>query len=315
MPTEFHVDRVISGKGESRAVDRAIAAVAARQYGAIHRRQLRRLGLTGDAIDWRIATGRLHPVHRGVYTVGHAHLTRQGRWMAAVLVGGEPAVLSRQSVGAALDLISYSGWTHVTVPMHRRAQRGIVWHVMSLPPDEVERRHGIPMTTPARTLFDLAAVLDKPRLERAIDRAEAMQLTSPTSLIALLKRYPRRRGIANLRQILNEEQIGLRVTKSELEDLFAAFVDRHRLPRPETNVWLKLDERWVEVDGLGRRQRLIVELDGRRFHGTPLAFEADRARDRGLIAAGWRVMRVTWRQLRREPAALAWDLAAALSGA
>jgi hypothetical protein len=105
----------------------------------------------------------------------------------------------------------------------------------------------------------------------------------------------------------------LGMTKSDLEDLFLAFVDKWGLPRPRTNVWMELPDRMVEVDCLWPDAGLIVELDGRGFHDTPMAFESDRARDRELIAAGWRVIRVTYRQLRREPAALAVDLRAALS--
>jgi hypothetical protein len=314
VPSEFDVDRAISGERRVRSVDRAIAEIAAKQNGTIHRRQLRALGLSDDAIDWRIATGRLHVIHRGVYAVGHARLTRQGRWMAAVLAGGKVAALSNQSSGALLGLISYSGPAHVTVPRSRRRQRGIVWHTSVLPADEIEAVDGIPATTPARTLLDLASVLDKHRLARAIDRAEANQLTSPTSLIALMERYPGRRGIAKLREILDEEELGRRITKSDLEDLFLSFVDRYGLPRPETNVWLSLGDSWVEVDCLWRDPRLIVELDSRGWHDTKLAFDSDRARDRRLIAAGWRVVRVTWRQLTHEPVALAADLHAAVQG-
>jgi hypothetical protein len=222
-------------------------------------------------------------------------------------------VLSHQSTGAALGVITYSGRAHVTVPTARRRQQGIVWHTSLLPVDEVDRLHGIPVTTPARTLLDLAATLDRHRLARAIDRAEAMRLTSPTSLAALLERYPRRRGVAKLREILREGEIGLRITKSELEDRFLAFVDLNGLPRPETNLWMEAGGGWLEVDCVWRESRLIVELDGRAFHETALAFETDRSRDRVLIAAGWRVIRVTYRQLTEASAPLAADLAAALS--
>ena len=278
----------------------------------IARAQLVAIGFAPRAIDRRVAAGYLHPVHRGVYAVGHARLTRSGRWCAAVLAGGEHAALSDQAAGGLMGLIAYTGRAHVTVPTSRRTVPGIVWHASPLPLDEVERREGIRVTTPARTLLDLAASLAEHRLERAIDRAEAQHLTSPTSLAALVERYRGRRGVATLRKILGEGEIGRRVTKSELEDRFLVFIDRHALPRPETNVWLQAADGWVEVDCLWRDARLVVELDGRAFHDAAGVFEADRARDRALIAAGWRVVRVTWRQLTREPAPLAADLHAAV---
>jgi Protein of unknown function (DUF559) len=233
--------------------------------------------------------------------------------MAAVLAGGEGAVLSHHSTAAALGLITYSGRAHVTVPTARRRQQGIVWHSSVLAVDEVDRVNGIPVTTSARTLLDLAATLDRHRLARAIDRAEALRLASPTSLVELIARYPGRRGVAKLRAIINDTQIGFALTRSEFEDRFLAFIDDEELPRPEMNVWLEMRQGWVEADCVWRVARLIVELDGRAFHYSAGAFEGDRARDRALIAAGWRVVRVTWRQLTREPAALSADLRAALS--
>jgi hypothetical protein len=234
--------------------------------------------------------------------------------MAATLAGGEGAALSHRSAAELWGILPPSSRTpEVTIAISRRQRQGIRWRFSALPADEVDRVDGIPVTTPARTLLDLAAVLDRHRLARVIDRAQAMRLASPTSLPALLERYPRRRGAAKLKSVIDEGRIGLAVTRSELEDAFLVVLDRYGLPRPETNVPLRIGGGWVEVDCVWRRQRLIVELDGRVFHGTAGAFEADRARDRALIAAGWRVIRVTWRQLTREPAALAADLRASLA--
>ena len=285
-----------------------IASLAARQHGVVGRWQLLASGVSADAIDRRVTTGLLHPLHRGVYAVGNPAPDRLGRSMGAALAGGAEAALSHDAAGGLLGLLSYSGRPHVTIAGWRPNGQGIIWHSSLLPADEVGRHQDIPVTTPARTLLDLASTLDKHRLARAIDRAEALRLTSPTFLSALIERYPGRRGIAKLREIVDEGQVGLRITKSDLEDLFLVFADRYGLPRPETNVWMELGGRMIEADCLWRDARLIVELDSRGFHDTTQAFEADRARDRAAVAGGWRVVRVTYRQLTREHAALAADL-------
>ncbi|HEU0024588.1 MAG TPA: DUF559 domain-containing protein [Thermoleophilaceae bacterium] len=159
-----------------------------------------------------------------------------------------------------------------------------------------------------RTLLDLAAVLRAPQLEQAIEQAEMLRLTDPLSLRDMLARYPGRRGVLALRRILQEGRIGATVTRSELEARFREFVEHAGLPRPEVNVRLQLAGEWIEVDCLWRSQRVVVELDCRAVHATNAAFERDRARDRRLQAAGWRPVRVTWRQLARDAHAVEADL-------
>jgi very-short-patch-repair endonuclease len=233
--------------------------------------------------------------------------------MAAVLAGGDRAALSYRPAGAGWGIAPHSsGRIDVTVPGRRRPQPGIVWHTSPLPPDEVTRLDGIPITTVARTLLDLATVLDRHRLAKAINEAEARHLTDSTSLPALLERYPRRRGTVSLRAIMAEKRVGLDIPRNALEIEFLSLIDRYRLPRPEVNAWLMVGGRSFEIDCLWRAERLIVELDGLAVHRTVSAFEADRERDRVLIAHGWRVIRVTWRQLIDDSDALACDLRAAL---
>ena len=174
--------------------------------------------------------------------------------------------------------------------------------------DEITVRDGIPVTTVPRTLLDLAAVADLWTVERAMNEAEAGGHSDALSLPALLARHPRRRGAATIRTILDAYGIGLTRTRSELEARFVRFLDLYGLPRPAFNQAIALSGRHVEGDCVWRAQRLVVELDGRTFHDTAATFEHDRARDRVLAAAGWRVIRVTWRQLHDEPAALAADL-------
>jgi hypothetical protein len=163
------------------------------------------------------------------------------------------------------------------------------------------------VTSAVRTLFDLASVLSKRELERAFHEAEVRRLTDCLSLPVLLERHPGRRGAANLRALL-VATAPVEVTQNELEELFVAFLDANGLPRPWLNATLPIRERLLRPDCMWPEHRLLVELDGRQVHGTQRAFEADRQRDRILLAAGWRSTRVTWRQLHDEPAAIAADL-------
>jgi very-short-patch-repair endonuclease len=165
----------------------------------------------------------------------------------------------------------------------------------------------IPVTSAPRTLFDLAAVLSKRQLERALHEAEVKELRDHLSLPDLLARYPRRRGAASLRALLRSKApVG--VTRNELEELFVALIDAHGLPRPRLNGTLPIRDRLLEPDCMWPAQRLLVELDGGAVHRTARNFESDRERDRILLTEGWRSMRVTWRQLHDEPDAIAADL-------
>ena len=154
----------------------------------------------------------------------------------------------------------------------------------------------------------MGAVLSADKLERAINAAEVRGHTSPLSLDALVARHAQRRGTNAIRRILDDQRIGATVTRSELENRFLAVLDEHDLPRPSMN--RRTDH--GELDATWREQRLVVELDGFAVHGTRAAFERDRARDRALQVAGWRVVRITWRQLRDEPGTIATQLSALL---
>jgi hypothetical protein len=303
----------MGGKLRSGQLDRAVAVLAKRQHGVVARRQLVALGLGQDAIDHRLRCGRLHHLHRGIYAVGHPVLSAAGRWMAAVLACGDGAVLSHRSAAALWEIRPSSApRIDVTVPRHLHARPGIHPHHGRLPPDEVTTHRGIPVTTPPRTLLDLATVLDPRRVERAVQEAEVQRLSDSLSLEDLLTRYPRRPGRATLMAILNSAALGATTTRSELEDRFLTFLDAALLPRPCVNATVELHTGSVEVDCLWERQRVIAELDGHASHGTTAAYERDRARDRALSAAGWRVVRITWRQLHDDGAAVARDLDALL---
>jgi predicted transcriptional regulator of viral defense system len=299
------------GESRSRRLEAALAELAGRQHGVVAREQLRGLGLSLDAIDRRVQGGRLHVLHRGVYAVGHRAVTRDGHRLAAVLAGGRGAVLSHRSA-AALWGIRETARRDVEITAPRECRRpGIDGHHIRLAPDEVTVHHNIPVTTPARTLLDLAAILSEHQLARAAERAESLRLTSPTSLEALAARYPRRPGAARLRKLA--EDVTDTPTRSVLERRFLSLLDAENLPRPLVNAPADLPEAHdPEADITWRDERLIVELDGYETHSTRAAFERDRARDRALQAHGWRVVRITWRQLQDEPQTIAAQLNALL---
>lgn len=179
-----------------------------------------------------------------------------------------------------------------------RSSEGIRRHELKLSPDETTVRRRIPVTTLARTLFDMAAESSREGLEGAIREAEYLHRFRIETLANLLDRHPGRRGAKTIKACLHRLGHGPRGrSRSKLETRFAALLARTDLPKPDLNVLLELDGHWVEADCLWRSQHVIVELDGGQSHDTRSAFESDRERDRRLQAAGWRVVRVTWRQL------------------
>jgi hypothetical protein len=228
--------------------------------------------------------------------------------MAAVLACGPNAVLSHHSA-AALWGIRQSGRIEVTTRGAHRARQGITVHRGIVPDDERTTHRGIPTTTVPRTLLDLSAVVGIRDLRAALRQAEQLRLTDPLSLHDLARRYPRRPGLAAVNALLAEASIGAHVVRSELEERFQDFLIGAGLPLPHTNVVIE----GYEVDCAWPEQRLIVELDGHATHSATHAFETDRVRDRRLEAAGWRVIRITWRQLHDEPKLLEDDLRRLLS--
>jgi very-short-patch-repair endonuclease len=289
--------------------DQSIALLAEGQHGVVARRQLIELGLTDARIKGRIDRGRLHVVHRGVYAVGHRLLSQRGRWMAAVLFGGPEAVLSHRS---AAELWGIASPRHRAIDVTRRrgwrASPGIVVHRNSISADEIEAVAGIPCTCVPRTSLDLAGLTSRDELKRAINQIEVRRLTHALSVYDLMERYPRRRGAPMLRALLDDRMEARGITRSRLEERFASLLARSDLPSPQLNASLAMRGRFFEVDCLWRKQRVIVELDGMQAHGTDLAFEKDRERDRLLIADGWRVARITWRQLRDDAPSVLADL-------
>lgn len=272
------------------------------------RRQLLALGVGRHAIDHLIERGWLRPVHRGVYGVGHGPLTHRGRWMAAVLAARPDAVLSHRSAAALWRLgVPQAAEVEVTIRAARRRRSTIVSHRAPLAADEITSVDGIRVTTVARTLLDLATVLPRRQLERALHEADIQRLWDLTGLHALVDRHPTRRGTRALRAIIADHTA---ISKHELERRFLAFLEHNGFPSPATNRLIPTRVRSYECDVVFVGARMIVELDGYETHGTRKGFEEDRVRDRALAIAGWRVIRITWRQLRDNPGHLTRDLRA-----
>lgn len=285
--------------------DRQLAALATKQYGLATGAQLRALGIAPSDVAYRVRTGRLHRVHRGVYAVGHECLSVKGRSLAAVLAVGPGAALSHRAAGAQWGFLDWDGdEIEVTVAQRRQGRPGLRLHVVrALAPHDVTVRATIPVTTPARTLLDLADVLGDRPLRRALHEAEVQRRVSHPQLIAQLARANGRRGAARLAALVAD---GPTPTRSELEDRLLELLARHGLPRPQTNVRLHGPPRpqpnarpaglttTIEVDFLFPALDLVIETDGERYHGTRLARAADARRQAELEAAGYRVLRLTW---------------------
>ncbi len=266
-------------RGELDQPDAVIALIAARQHGVVTFAQLMGADLTKGGIDRRVASGRLHRIHRGVYAVGHLGLSNEGRWMAAVLACGPAAFLSHRSAAELWTMLpARTGPVHLTVARSGRAKRsGLVIHrSSSLPKAQTTRRNGIAVTTPARTIVDL-------------------RRTEPRAVVAKALRTASFRGW----EVGNEgDDAG---AWSELERRFLRFCRRYRLGKPEVNVPVGR----YRVDFLWRAANLVVETDGWRAHRGRQAFEDDRARDLRLRSLGLDVVRLTWRQLEGDPDAIA----------
>jgi hypothetical protein len=302
-------------------LDRAIVDHAVPQHGTVSLAQLLELGMASSSVRSRARAGRLHRIHHAVYAlVPESLLTRDGRWMAAVLACGDGAVLSHRSA-AALHGIRRTDRANaevIAVGRSARKRAGIDIHrSTTLSPADTSIVNGIPCTTVARTLLDLAAVLPRRPVERAFDQAEMEGVLDLPAILEQLRRNPNHRGGLTVRGILAEHYIGKTPTANELEEAFFAICRRAEMPLPEVNQWVDLGdgEPPIKADFLWRRQRVIIETDGDRFHGTHQARERDPRRDQRALLAGWRTVRTTWRQVIHRPHELEATLPALLEAA
>ena len=278
--------------------DSAAWALAARQHGVVARGQLLGLGFTERAIRHRRASGRLHPVGRAVYAVGRPQLTRHGHWMAAVLSCGPGAALSHESAAELWQIRSgSSGEIEISVDARKDPRPpGIRVHRRAiLTPGDLGTRANIPVTSPIRTILDLAVRLSPNQLEATINEADKRDLVDPESLRAALEAHTGQPGVGRMRTVLDRRTFTL--TDSELERRFLPIARRAGLTRPKTQQRLsgfRVDFYWPDLG-------LVVETDGLRYHRTPAEQSRDRLRDQAHAASGLTPLRFTHAQIRYEP--------------
>jgi very-short-patch-repair endonuclease len=278
--------------------------------------QLEDLGLHVKVVDKRVAAGRLHRVYQGAYAVGHRLLDRRGRLMAAVLACGPEAVLSHRSAASLHGILEDSrNRVDVIAPNRRgRSPDGIAAHRDgTLAPADRVVIDGVPCTSLARTLLDLASTQSSSTLRYAVTQAEVEKIFDLAEVVELLERSRGRRGVARLRLAIELHDPQKQEAKLELEKRLLRLFKRSALPRFEVNGHLVVNGISMMPDFLWRDARLIVEADGRRVHGTATAFEKDRLRDQHLAVAGWTVIHATWYQVTNQPERLIQTLRTLLS--
>ena len=295
--------------------DERIARLAAKQHGLVTRGQLRRLDLSDGAVRGRRESGHLRAVHAGVFAVGHDALTDSARMLAAVMACGPEALLSHTHAADVWDILPPWGRPgmsaiHVTVPATsgRGRRPGIVAHRTRLPGADRAAKLGIPITTSARTVLDLAGIVDTRSLERAIDQALTSELTSIDALHICAAAHRGSRGAGALRRILEASARFDSLTDSELEERFLKLVRSAGLNLPRLNARVA----GMRVDATWPAEGVAIELDGYRWHRTRSRAEADRQREMRLRAAGWAVLRYSARQVFEEPLRVTADLASEL---
>jgi uncharacterized protein DUF559 len=287
--------------------DAKIAGLAGSQHGNVASWQLRRLGFSREAIRHRANSGRLVRRYRGVYGWGYLRTDFLSRASAAHLAAGLHSCLAGSAAaGVYRALPEPSGPVQLVRPTRARRRDGLLIHEEPLEPADVWRRHNLPLTSPVRTLLDLAETEEEPTVIRAYNEFQVLQLLTRGQVERALRHFNGRKGLGVLKRMIDGD---LGVTRSALEDVFVPLIRQSGLPLPALNARV----RGKLVDAFWESERVIVELDGRRFHDTDAGFESDRARDARLAAAGYVVLRFTHRRLEREPFAVIAELAAALS--
>ena len=284
------------GEIDQRAAE--VWRLARAQHGVLTRRQLLALGFSSNAIDRRIASGRLHVLWPGIYAVGRPDVTRLGLLMGAALACGRGSALSHAHAAELWEIAGLAhGLIHVSVRgTQRRGPGGIRVHRRAtLSEQHVTTCRGIPVTTPIVTLIDFASQHNATEAERAINEADRQDLVNPDELRAGLDVAPSWPGIALLREILDRRTFAL--TDSELERRFLPLAHAVGLPPPLTQTRVngfRVDFYWPALP-------LVVETDGLRYHRTPAQQARDRLRDQAHAAAGVTTLRFTHAQIRYEP--------------
>ncbi len=293
-------------------VDQGVAELATRQGGVIAGTQLRALGVAAGAVRYRVAAGRLHPIpgHRGVFLVGHAARTPRTMYWAAHLAVGPSSVISHRSAAALRELrTSRSGFVELTVPgpSRRRGRALRVHRTTWLPDADVVEIDGLPVTSVARTLLDLGAVVPYRGVERAFDQAVVANRLDFGDVQRVLHEGAARPGAATLRAVAGRDAAGTTLTETDLEELLLAIVRRAGLPEPICQhpvLEYRADLCWPAA-------RLIAEADG-PAHDTPAGRLHDARRDVRLQNAGWRVLRFPKREIVGDPVYVADAIGQAL---
>jgi hypothetical protein len=296
---------------------RRLMNLANRQHGVISRGQLSRLGMSDSAIAHAIRVGRLHRVFRGTFALT-PQISRRGRLSAAVLACGKGTVISHRSAGALLGLLNDGPAVIDVIPPQERGRQidGIRFHRMrAARRDEVGTVDGIPCTSPARTLVDLAGSVGDWTMRSCFERAAQRRILDIPAIEESMD--PGRRGNKSLCALVDEWRRAAPVAKkgnlkSPLEAKVLPLVLRRGLPAPLLNAPIEIPNGRIEVDFLWPDRRLVVEADSRDFHGTEVAFERDRRRDRELFSVGYNTLRVTHQQAEREASAVAQAIAVRL---
>ena len=286
-------------RGKVITVDQVIARIAGRQHGVVARWQLLGAGVTSREIEIRVGRGSLLPVLRGVYRVGHAAPSVQSTYMAAVLACGEGAVLCGRAAAYLLGLIKGSPPPPEVLTRGERRIKGVRARRSRVIESIIWR--GIPITTPARTLVDLAAALNEEQLARAAHEADVRYKTTPAQVEAVLRSRPRTNGATMLRRVVSGD---VKLVLSTLERRFLALLRENDVPLPRTNRAAGgrfVDCRWPE-------HRLTVELDSYRFHNSRHAWEQDRRREREAYARGDQHRRYTYRDVFEDPGQMLAEL-------
>lgn len=281
--------------GRNRSLWTEIAQIAAGQHGNITVAQLLAVGMGESAIRYAVRTGRLYRVYRGVYAVGRRPVTQLERAAAAVLACGPKALLS---YGSAMTLWGF--WKHwdepfeVTVAADRRPTGIRIHRCATLRRRDADHQHGIPVTSPARTVLDIAPRLTPGRLTRLINDARLAKLLTLEALAEVAAGNPRHAGTALVKPHLDNAH---NPTRSSGEDDFPAFCLRYGLPEPLINSELH----GYEVDVYFPNERLIVELDGWPFHRDKSTFESDRDRDATMLMHQIATLRITYDRFDDDP--------------
>ncbi len=294
-----------------------LTRLARRQHGLFTSHQAAGCGLTRDALRRLVWSRWCARLGEGVYRIEGAPRSAAQDLLAAVLVHRVPAAGSHRAAAAHWGIPGYGGRPEVTVvhARNRRTPLGRIHGTLRLPPHHVTVRHGVPVTTIARTIFDLAGVVPELRAEQALDFALSRKLCTLRQVneVFFVLAGQGRRGTVAMRSLLDARGEGYVPPASELERVGRRLFAEGGLPEPEFEVHLGDDQLIGRVDCLWRGARLVVELDGGRYHDGLSSREADRIRDNRLMAAGWRVLRFTWDDLTLRPQQTLATIRAALA--